>query len=594
MEFTGYLEVGLYIVLGFLVLLACFIILFLTYVRRKREGQPKRERKSTTGLVSPPRPEKESVQFFIPLSVETVPTLVQDSIREEDEAVNVENEQHSEVKGRKRSTSECFLNDDLNGNRLLPSNGGGSRVYTRQRSISLTNIARYSPPQYHATEAANHKRRPLSETLLLGARLQVPETRQKGITRSKRSQSSMCLLGRGSHEHISYPIPPTRSEDAERRKTHKTRPFSDTFIVTTAVQPAGPPKAKGAVDRKAALQRRMTETSYDLLSRHGSIEHLHNIKRSLVSSVQTSPALSRRMRRRRSGNTDIPADITGRLRNQPLTIQSASKPLGTEVGRLTFSLAYSKEENKLELHFLNATDLPMRNNALVDSYAIVSLVAPTKKQGRETKVHKKTCNPIFDEKYVFKNVCEVELLKSHLKFEVRNRLSNIKSELLGEVVVQLSEEGLFEGKQLSRNLVTKVSRKECQGEILISICHKATSAELSVTVAEIRGLKQSFLSAPRVSVELIRSSATLNRQWRKTSVTYDKPFTFPVATDSSRTLQSFSLLFKVYYHDIIRGDDVIGHVKLAKDARLQSEIDHWSAVASSPHQFVARWHKLHE
>ena len=97
-----------------------------------------------------------------------------------------------------------------------------------------------------------------------------------------------------------------------------------------------------------------------------------------------------------------------------------------------------------------------------------------------------------------------------------------------------------------------------------------------------------------MSVELIRSSATLNSQWRKTSMTYDKPFSFPVATDSSRTLQSFSLLFKVYYHDIIRGDDVIGHVRLGADASLQTEIDHWSAVSSSPHQFVALWHKLHE
>ena len=97
----GGLEVGLYIILGFFVLLACFVILLLTYIRRKHEGQAKRERKSTNSLVSPPRPEKKNIQFFIPLSVETVPTLVQDSIREEDEterAANVENQKHGEVK----------------------------------------------------------------------------------------------------------------------------------------------------------------------------------------------------------------------------------------------------------------------------------------------------------------------------------------------------------------------------------------------------------------------------------------------------------------------------------------------------------------
>ena len=309
-----------------------------------------------------------------------------------------------------------------------------------------------------ATEASSHKRRPLSETLSLGVRPHVPCLR-----RSQRSQSSMCLMGRGSREdlkeHASSPIPPTKRQDARERKTHRMRPFSDTFTVTTTIQPTGPPKMKGAVDRKAAIQRRMTETSYDLLSRHGSIEHLPNIKRSLVSSVQTSPSLRTRMRKRRSSNTDIPDDITTRPRNELLTIKSASKQSGTKGGHLTFSLAYSNKENKLELHFLNATDLPMRNDALVDSYASISLVAPTKKQTRETKVHKKTCNPIFDAKFVFKNVYEVELPKSYLRFEVRNRQSNVRSESLGEAVVQLSEEGLLEGKQLSRDLGRKVSHK---------------------------------------------------------------------------------------------------------------------------------------
>lgn len=268
----------------------------------------------------------------------------------------------------------------------------------------------------------------------------------------------MCLLTRGSVDNETRQSSSPKTLNQDKRPKLRRRPYSETFMFAEAVQPPGPTNTIGSVDKRAAVRRRMTETNFAMLSRQSSTEyvHYHNIRSSLVSSVQTSPERQRVMRQSRLTKTRSSIEITGQSYNQPLLIKSGPK-LANQISCLTFSLAYCKEENKLELHLLNATDLPMKDNGLVDSYATVSLVTPKKKHRRETKVYKKTCNPIFDLKYAFREVCESDLPKSHLQFKVYRRQSSIKSELVGKVVVELAEEGVLKGKQLTRRLVINVS-----------------------------------------------------------------------------------------------------------------------------------------
>ena len=73
----------------------------------------------------------------------------------------------------------------------------------------------------------------------------------------------------------------------------------------------------------------------------------------------------------------------------------------------------------------------------------------------------------------------------------------------------------------------------------------------------------------------------------------NEEFSFEVATNSSFTLDNFGVQFTVYQHDFIRGYELVGQVRLAMDAPLQTEVKHWTAVVLSPHKPIAEWHKLH-
>ena len=230
-------------------------------------------------------------------------------------------------------------------------------------------------------------------------------------------------------------------------------------MATEVVQPPGPINVEGSVDKKATIRRRMTETHLDTVTRQCSTEyhHFHNIKSSIVSSVQTSPG--RQLAMRRISHSKLESGLAGQSYTNPLLIKSVAPKSPKTQSCISFSLEYSQEENKLEVHLLNATDLPMKDNILVDSYATISLVSPTKKHRRETKVYKKTCNPIFDVKYVFSGINEFDLPKSFVQFKVHRRLSSFKSELMGKLVVELAKEDVLQKKHFSRCLDTNVSLK---------------------------------------------------------------------------------------------------------------------------------------
>ena len=101
---------------------------------------------------------------------------------------------------------------------------------------------------------------------------------------------------------------------------------------------------------------------------------------------------------------------------------------------------------------------------------------------------------------------------------------------------------------------------------------------------------------PSVTVELTHKNEILQQLQVKTkrkTLTLEEEFSFEVATNTSCTLENFGVQFTVLHHDFIRGNEIVGQVRLAMDAPLQSEVKHWTAVVLSPHKPIAEWHKLH-
>ncbi|XP_037301755.1 synaptotagmin-15-like, partial [Manduca sexta] len=73
------------------------------------------------------------------------------------------------------------------------------------------------------------------------------------------------------------------------------------------------------------------------------------------------------------------------------------------VGRVWFTLKYEAGTERLQVHIIKAKHLPSRTPALAnacDPYIKIQLM-PDERRVLQTKQKKKTCNPFFDETFVY-------------------------------------------------------------------------------------------------------------------------------------------------------------------------------------------------
>ncbi|KAJ8944562.1 hypothetical protein NQ318_015730, partial [Aromia moschata] len=77
------------------------------------------------------------------------------------------------------------------------------------------------------------------------------------------------------------------------------------------------------------------------------------------------------------------------------------KPEVQKLGKLQYKLEYDFNQNSFSVTVIQAEDLPALDmGGTSDPYVKVYLL-PDKKKKFETKVHRKTLNPVFNETFVF-------------------------------------------------------------------------------------------------------------------------------------------------------------------------------------------------
>lgn len=72
------------------------------------------------------------------------------------------------------------------------------------------------------------------------------------------------------------------------------------------------------------------------------------------------------------------------------------------LGRLKFSLDYDFQKQELAVNVIEAVDIPAMDMGGTSDPYVKLYILPDKKKKFETKVHRKTLNPIFNETFVFK------------------------------------------------------------------------------------------------------------------------------------------------------------------------------------------------
>lgn len=132
-------------------------------------------------------------------------------------------------------------------------------------------------------------------------------------------------------------------------------------------------------------------------------------------------------------------------KQKTLETEEASENGGKNCGKINFSLKYDYENEALIVNILKAFDLPAKDFCgSSDPYVKIYLL-PDRKRKFQTRVHRKTLNPTFNESFQFPATYdELATSKLHLSVFDFDRFS--RHDMIGEVIL----DNLFEVSDLSR------------------------------------------------------------------------------------------------------------------------------------------------
>uniref|UniRef100_A0A183BT25 Synaptotagmin n=1 Tax=Globodera pallida TaxID=36090 RepID=A0A183BT25_GLOPA len=268
------------------------------------------------------------------------------------------------------------------------------------------------------------------------------------------------------------------------------------------------------------------------------------------------------------------------------------------LGRIQYKLDYDFQQGQLAVTVIQAENLPgMDMSGTSDPYVKLYLL-PEKKKKVETKVHRKTLNPVFNETFIFK-VPFNELPSKTLVFSIYDFDRFSKHDQIGQVILPLGKIDLGQVIEEWKDIQPPPDDKEAEknlGDICFSLRYVPTAGKLTVVVLEAKNLKKmdvGGLSDPYVKLVLMQGGKRLKK--KKTSIKkctlnpyYNESFSFEVPFEQ---IQKVSLLITVMDYDKLGSNDAIGRVLLGC-AATGAELRHWMDMLASPRRPIAQWHTL--
>ncbi|XP_078453393.1 synaptotagmin-9-like [Lampetra planeri] len=268
-------------------------------------------------------------------------------------------------------------------------------------------------------------------------------------------------------------------------------------------------------------------------------------------------------------------------------------------GRINFQVRYDYEGEQLVVKINKAVDLPAKDfSGTSDPYVKIYLL-PERKRKYQTKVHRKTLNPVFDETFQF-GVPYSELASRRLHFSVYDFDRFSRHDIIGTVLVDNLLEATDHSRETSiwRDIEFSSTEKVDLGELMFSLCYLPTAGRLTLTVIKARNLKAMDItgaSDPYVKVSLMCSGRRLKK--RKTSTkrntlnpVYNEEIVFDIPPEN---MDQVNLIIAVVDYDRVGHNEVIGVCWVGGEAEGMGR-DHWNEMLAYPRKPIAHWHLLAE
>ncbi|XP_041072037.1 synaptotagmin-10 [Carcharodon carcharias] len=345
------------------------------------------------------------------------------------------------------------------------------------------------------------------------------------------------------------------------------------------------------------VQRQTTEPTSS--SRHNSFRR-HLPRQMHVSSVDFSmDSLQRDSLQKGETTTSIGRIKPELYKQKSVDSQDGDKEDLKTSGKLNLTLKYDYENEHLIVTILKSLDLPAKDfSGTSDPYVKIYLL-PDRKKKFQTRVHRKTLNPIFNETFQFPVPLD-HLNNRKLHFSVFDFDRFSRHDMIGEVIV----DNLFELLDLPkedtiwRDIICVQTESVDLGEIMFSLCYLPTAGRMTLTVIKCRNLKAMDItgfSDPYVKVSLICEGRRLKK--RKTTTkkntlnpVYNEAIIFDIPPES---MEQVSLSITVMDYDRVGHNEVIGVCRVGQDAEGLGR-DHWNEMLAYPRKPIAHWHLLAE
>eukprot|EP00075_Anas_platyrhynchos_P021898 XP_027311151.1 synaptotagmin-1 [Anas platyrhynchos] len=246
-----------------------------------------------------------------------------------------------------------------------------------------------------------------------------------------------------------------------------------------------------------------------------------------------------------------------------------------KLGKIQYSLDYDFQNNQLLVGIIQAAELPALDmGGTSDPYVKVFLL-PDKKKKYETKVHRKTLNPVFNEQFTFK-VPYSELGGKTLVMAVYDFDRFSKHDIIGEYKVAMNTVDFGHVTEEWRDLQSaEKEEQEKLGDICFSLRYVPTAGKLTVVILEAKNLKKmdvGGLSGMCMKICLLKQKHKLS----------EVPF---------EQIQKVQIVVTVLDYDKIGKNDAIGKVFVGYNS-TGAELRHWSDMLANPRRPIAQWHTL--
>ncbi|XP_029438447.1 synaptotagmin-9 isoform X2 [Rhinatrema bivittatum] len=394
------------------------------------------------------------------------------------------------------------------------------------------------------------------------------------------------------HEQLNYPDPETTEHEYSEEYLKQSTLYPETSMKISHTSPDIPLETEARTKENCVhnvrMQRQITEPTSS--ARHNSIRRELNL---------SNPDFSIQQFQKQEQLTGIGRIKPELYKQRSVDTDDGHRSNSQSCGKLNFLLKYDCDSEQLIVKIHKAVSLPAKDfSGTSDPYVKIYLL-PDRKTKHQTKVHRKTLNPVFDEVFLFP-VPYSDLATRKLHFSVYDFDRFSRHDVIGQVVVDnFLELADFPRESNIWKDIDQVTNDNVDlGDLMFSLCYLPTAGRLTITIIKARNLKAMDItgaSDPYVKVSLMCEGRRLKK--RKTSTkrntlnpVYNEAIVFDVPPEN---IDQISLSIAVMDYDRVGHNEVIGVCQVGNDAESLGR-DHWNEMLTYPRKPIARWHPLTE